>query len=90
MLIQQVLTNLLENAVLHAKGMTCLTLRVFTLGHRAVFEVTDNGCGIPKERLKTLFTGTDPDADDLVRAASTAWASGCRCVRPSSKRTAAR
>ena len=58
MLIQQVLTNLLENAVLHAKGMTCLTLRVFTLGQRAVFEVIDNGCGIPKERLKTLFTGT--------------------------------
>ena len=58
MLIQQVLTNLLENAVLHAKGMTCLTLRVFTLGRRAVFEVIDNGCGIPKERLKTLFTGT--------------------------------
>ena len=57
MLIQQVLTNLLENAVLHAKGMTCLTLRVFTLGQRAVFEVIDNGCGIPKERLKTLFTG---------------------------------
>ena len=58
MLIQQVLTNLLENAVLHAKGMTRLTLRVFTLGQRAVFEVVDNGCGIPKERLKTLFTGT--------------------------------
>ena len=58
MLIQQVLTNLLENAVLHAKGMTRLTLRVFTLGQRAVFEVIDNGCGIPKERLKTLFTGT--------------------------------
>ena len=57
MLIQQVLTNLLENAVLHAKGMTRLTLRVFTLGQRAVFEVIDNGCGIPKERLKTLFTG---------------------------------
>ena len=58
MLIQQVLTNLLENAVLHAEGMTRLTLRVFTLGQRAVFEVIDNGCGIPKERLKTLFTGT--------------------------------
>ena len=65
MLIQQVLTNLLENAVLHAKGMTCLTLRVFTLGQRAVFEVIDNGCGIPKERLRTLFSGTggpDPNA----------------------------
>ena len=58
LLIQQVLTNLLENAVLHAKGMTRLTLRVFTLGQRAVFEIIDNGCGIPKERLKTLFTGT--------------------------------
>ena len=65
MLIQQVLTNLLENAVLHAKGMTCLTLRVFTLGSRAVFEVKDDGCGIPKERLRTLFSGTggpDPSA----------------------------
>lgn len=60
MLIQQVLTNLLENAVHHAKGMTRLTLRVFTLGKRAVFEVTDNGCGIPKDRLKTLFSGMLP------------------------------
>ena len=65
MLIRQVLTNLLENAVLHAEGMTKLTLRVFTLGNRAVFEVADNGCGIPKERLRTLFSGTggpDPNA----------------------------
>ncbi len=60
MLIQQVLTNLLENAVLHAKGMTRLTLRVFTMGNHAVFEVKDNGCGIPKERLRTLFSGALP------------------------------
>ena len=44
----------------HAEGMTQLTLRVFTLGSRAVFEVSDNGCGIPKERLRTLFTGVLP------------------------------
>ncbi len=65
MLIRQVLMNLLENAVFHAEGMTTLTLRVFTLGSRAVFEVKDNGCGIPKERLRTLFSGTggaDPNA----------------------------
>ena len=65
MLIQQVLMNLLENAALHAKGMTRLTLRVFTVDDRAVFEVQDDGCGIPKERMKKLFTGTvgsDPDA----------------------------
>lgn len=60
MLIRQVLTNLLENAVLHAEGMTHITLRVFTLGNRAVFEVKDDGCGIPKERLRTLFTGVMP------------------------------
>ena len=52
------LTNLLENAVLHAEGMTHLTLQVFTLGRRAVFEVIDNGCGIPKEQLKRLVSGT--------------------------------
>ena len=65
MLIQQVLMNLLENAALHAKGMTKLVLKVFTVDDRAVFEVTDDGCGIPKERLKNLFSGTggtDPDA----------------------------
>ncbi len=58
MLIQQVLMNLLENAVFHAKGMTRLTLRVFTLGDRAVFEVQDDGCGMSKERLRTVFSGT--------------------------------
>ena len=63
MLIQQVLTNLLENAVLHAEGMTQLTLKVFTVGSHAVFEVTDNGCGIPKERLKKLFSGMLPAED---------------------------
>ena len=55
-LIEQVLINLLENAVQHAKGMTELSLRVFTLGSKAVFEVKDNGEGIPQEKLKTLFT----------------------------------
>ena len=65
MLIQQVLMNLLENAALHSEGMTKLTLRVFTMGSRAGFEVSDDGCGIPKEKLKKLFTGmvvSDMDA----------------------------
>ena len=55
MLISQVLTNLLENAAVHAEGMTQLTLRVFTLGSRAVFEVSDNGCGIAPQQLPTAF-----------------------------------
>ena len=57
MLIQQVLMNLLENAVLHAEGMPTLTLRVFTLGNRAVFEVKDDGCGIPKGGIEQCRCG---------------------------------
>ncbi|HBZ63096.1 MAG TPA: sensor histidine kinase [Lachnospiraceae bacterium] len=54
-LIEQVLMNLLENAVQHAKGMSVLELHVFVLGEKAVFEVQDDGCGIEKERMKGLF-----------------------------------
>ena len=57
MLIEQVLTNLLENAIYHAKGMQRLCLRVFTLGDRAIFEVRDDGCGIDEALLKDIFNG---------------------------------
>ena len=56
-LITQVIVNMLENSVVHAKGMTRLILRVFTEGERAVFEIIDNGCGIPKEQIDEIFTG---------------------------------
>ncbi len=56
-LMTQVLVNMLENAVQHAKGMTTLILRVYTKGEDAVFEIIDDGCGIPKERLNRIFTG---------------------------------
>ncbi|HBV51962.1 MAG TPA: sensor histidine kinase [Clostridiales bacterium] len=68
-LIEQVLINLLENAVNHAFGMTKLILRVFTLGNRAVFEVIDDGCGIPQEKLDTLFSGSmEKDAPAVDRS----------------------
>lgn len=56
-LIEQVIVNLLENAVQHADGMTLLTLRVFTRNNIAIFEIRDNGCGINPKHLETLFTG---------------------------------
>lgn len=56
-LIEQVLVNLLENAVQHASGMTKLILNVYTEDFQAVFEVIDNGCGIEKEKLKNIFSG---------------------------------
>lgn len=57
MLIQQVLFNMLENAVYHAKGMTELMITVECRQNKARFSVCDNGCGIPADRLKTLFFG---------------------------------
>ena len=56
-LIQQVLMNLMENAVIHAEGMTELELSVYMKNQKAVFEVKDDGCGIAEERLQRLFTG---------------------------------
>ena len=58
LLIEQVLLNLLENAVFHAKGMTELTLSVSLVGDKAVFEVADNGCGLPDDALQKIFTGS--------------------------------
>ena len=56
-LIEQVLMNLLENAVFHAHGMRHLWLRVELRSTKAVFFVEDDGCGIPVERMDHLFTG---------------------------------
>ncbi len=57
MLIEQVMINILENAVRHANGMTELHLLVIADGNNAVFEISDNGCGIAKEKLNDIFTG---------------------------------
>lgn len=57
LLIEQVIVNILENAVQHAANMTKLSLCVFTIGNRAIFEIKDNGCGIPPEQLNNIFTG---------------------------------
>lgn len=57
LLIEQVLVNLLENAVQHAVGMTELKLNIFVTESEAVFEIIDNGCGIEKDKLKNIFSG---------------------------------
>lgn len=56
MLMEQVLINMLENAVQHAEGFTKLSLQVKIAGDFAIFTIADNGCGIPKERLANIFT----------------------------------
>lgn len=57
-LMEQVLVNLLENAVQHARGMTKLELAVSNKDNLVTFAVTDDGCGIPSESLPKIFSGT--------------------------------
>ena len=57
MLIQQVLMNMLENAVHHAKGHTWIELKVECKDGKSTFSVSDDGCGIPENKMKELFTG---------------------------------
>ena len=59
LLIQQVLTNLLENAALHGETVTCVTVTLEKRGQDwAVITVADNGRGISPEKLDTLFSGS--------------------------------
>ena len=82
MLITQVLMNLLENAVFHAKGMKNLWLRVVVRDTWAYFYVEDDGCGIPSEKMPKLFTGMlDSEAPtDLSRSSMGIGLSVCSAI----------
>ena len=58
-LIQQVLINLMENAARHGGTTTRVELSLRLEEKFAVFEVADDGQGIPRELLPRLFT-SDP------------------------------
>lgn len=57
-LIEQVLSNLLENAMLHGETTTHIQVGVEQYHNQARFFVRDNGCGISRQVLPTLFDGT--------------------------------
>ena len=82
MLIEQVLMNLLENAVFHARGMRTLWLRVEIKNRNAVFSVEDDGCGISEEKMAHLFTGIlDSEAPaDSARSNMGIGLSVCRTI----------
>jgi len=56
-LIEQVLMNLIENAVKHNRDGSSITVRVQKRSVQALFEVMDAGGGIPQEDLPHLFDG---------------------------------
>ena len=58
LLIQQVLTNILENAALHGGTTTDITIHLERKNARwAVIAISDNGQGIPENMLGRLFDG---------------------------------
>ena len=64
-LVEQVLTNLMENAVLHGKPVSRIELCVRCEGSEAVFSVADDGCGIDPRILPRLFEEMFPHAQEL-------------------------
>ncbi len=61
MLIEQVIINLLENALIHSESVLPVELTVTTTDQTAVFHVLDHGIGIHPERLDSIFDGM-PDS----------------------------
>lgn len=62
-LIEQVLANLLENAVIHGETTSQIRLSLCQDGEYASFSVSNNGRGIPPDILPKLFDGTLPRSE---------------------------
>lgn len=58
MLIEQVLLNLMNNAVIHGKTTSCVTLVMQEQGDDIAITVSDDGQGIPESVLPHLFDGS--------------------------------
>ena len=57
-LIEQVLINLIENAVKHSPTESVIGIKLSKDGNKAVFEVTDSGEGIAEQVFPHLFEGS--------------------------------
>ena len=53
--VEQILVNLLTNAVRHAPSGSVVDLRIQRLAGRVAFIVEDQGSGIPESELETIF-----------------------------------
>lgn len=62
MLIEQVLLNIMENAVIHGDTTSEILISIYRREHEAVFEVQDNGKGIPPEIFPRLFKEYMPES----------------------------
>lgn len=58
MLIEQVIINLLENAIVHSGSSLPVELTVVRVEKQVSFHVRDYGVGISSDRLETIFDGS--------------------------------
>jgi len=65
--LDQVVTNLIENAIKHTPPGTRITLSARVLGDQVRVEITDNGPGIPDEALPRLFEAFYRGGNNAVR-----------------------
>lgn len=61
-LIEQVIFNVLENAVLHAKDRTHISITLFKKEKSVVFEIADDGCGASGKSGISFMELFDPEA----------------------------
>ena len=88
-LIEQVLINLLENAVVHAESTEPIECYVESLSDYAIFHVRDYGVGIPPEKLATIFDGSSSTTSTSPDGRK-AWESGFPSAKRSFSPTAAK
>ena len=65
--IQQVLWNLINNAVKFTKGGGRITIRTFNEGKRFVFQIADTGIGIEPERQRHIFNAFEQGEPSITR-----------------------
>jgi len=63
-LIEQVIVNLLENAVYHSQSEEPIQLLAQVQGNHVVLQVRDLGKGIDPERLPFIFDGAGTDCNE--------------------------
>ncbi|MFS7158494.1 sensor histidine kinase [Carnobacterium maltaromaticum] len=67
-LIEQVLINLMGNTIKHSGSKGAISVIVKRNRNKAIFEMTDNGIGIPEKKLASLFDQFGKESDTPIDA----------------------
>lgn len=64
-LIEQVIINLVENALKHSHSKKPILVQSKKIGNSVSISIIDDGIGIPKDKLSVLFDGHTPDSNSI-------------------------